>query len=72
MSNSQIQVNPHGIKMWRMDAGGFQVIALASYRNGVMDGINLKGSNGKAGSDVWMDMEEAKSLRDWLNSNLPA
>ena len=75
MSNSQIQINPFGSKLWRMDAGGFCVVAVASKGNdGNMDGINLKGSNniGNGGSDVWLDLEEAKSLRDWLVKTLPA
>lgn len=57
-----------------MDAGGFCIVAVVSYHNETIDGISLKGSNGepKPGSDVWLDLEEAKSLRDWLNANLPA
>ncbi len=71
---SNIQVNPHGRKLWRMDAGGFCVVVVVSKGNdGNMNGINLKGSNGSGnGSDVWLDVDEAKSLRDWLNANLPA
>lgn len=75
MSNSQIQINPFGTKLWRMDAGGYCVVAVASKGNdGNIDGINLKGSNAirTPGSDVWLDLEEAKSLRDWLNATIPA
>lgn len=69
---SNIQVNPHGGKLWRMDAGGFCIVAVRSVGgDGKIDGINLKGSNGNGnGSDVWMSVEEAKSLRDWMNTML--
>lgn len=69
MSNSNILVNPHGTMMWRMDAGQFSLIAVKDGKQG----FNIKGSNGNGkGSDVWIDVDEAKSLRDWLNANLPA
>ena len=70
--SSQIQVNPCGTKMWRLDAGGYCVIAVRTVGgDGKTDGINLKGQNGPGkASDVWIDVEEAKSLRDWLNTLL--
>jgi hypothetical protein len=69
---SQISINPHGGCSWRMDEGGYCVIAVRSVGgDGKIDGINLKGSNGQnTGSDVWLSLEEAKSLRDWLNKSL--
>lgn len=68
---SNIQVNPNGRSLWRMDAGGFCSIAVRSVDNdGKTDGIYLKGKDGIGSSSVLLDVEEAKSLRDWLNTML--
>jgi len=66
-----IQVNPHGRSLWRMDAGGFCSIAVPSVGpDGKPDGIYLKGKDGIGSSSVLLTTDEAKSLRDWLNTML--
>jgi hypothetical protein len=68
-----IQVNPHGRSLWRMDVGEACCIALPSVANsGKEDGIMVKVAMGGKHAEVWLETEEAKSLRDWLVKTLPA
>lgn len=68
-----IQVNSFGLKIWRMDVGEACCIVVPSVASsGYEDGIMVKVAMGGKNADVWLETEEAKSLRDWLVANLPA
>jgi hypothetical protein len=72
---SQIQINAHARVNWTLEDKGSRVSVEATYnRLGDLDGFNVaaKPPFVCASDEAWISLEEAKSLRDWLNKALEA
>ena len=69
-----IQVNSFQRLNWSLqDLGGTVTLETTDALGIASDGINIGVTDAVKGkASVWMSVEEAKSLRDWLVKSLPA
>jgi hypothetical protein len=69
-----IQVNSHCRLNWTLeDLNGKFALETTDTLRGDVDGINIGLADAvKDKASLWISVEEAKSLRDWLVKSLPA
>lgn len=68
---AQISINTHKRLNWTLEDRNGKVALEATDSAGKQDGFNIMvKAPGRYNGETWLSLEEAKSLRDWLNKSL--
>jgi len=70
---SKIQKNSHGLKSWELQDknANVKLEVTRSASSGRIDGLNIgTASDSTRSGGAWLSVEEAQSLRRWLNETL--
>jgi hypothetical protein len=68
---TQISINNHQRINWKLEDRNGKVALEATDSAGTLDGFNIiVKAPGRYEGETWLSLEEAKSLRQWLNKAL--
>jgi len=65
-----ISINAHKRINWTLEDNNGKVALEATDSAGTFDGFNISARESGSVGPTWLSLEEAKSLRDWLNKAL--